>query len=151
MSTACNEEQLKREKKNRKQCVYRARKRAQKTDEEQEEIDTRQREYCARRKAETSVLSYAPDQLGAWSSLFLRGIRIWCLFLFMGPHYLLQPRWNIHRLWLLEERIQLMGHLPQPYITILNINHFNLAMKLTNPIWNDKIFVWRCEFKKKSS
>ncbi|KXG33245.1 hypothetical protein SORBI_3003G276200 [Sorghum bicolor] len=62
---ACNEEQLKRERKNRKQRVYRARKRAQKTDEEQEEMDTRQREYCARRKAETSVLSYAPDQLGA--------------------------------------------------------------------------------------
>ena len=48
MSTACNEEQLKREEMNSKQREYRARKRAQETDEEQEEMNTRQHEYCAR-------------------------------------------------------------------------------------------------------
>ena len=47
MSTACNEEQLKREERNSKQREYRARKRAQETDEEQEEMNTRQHEYCA--------------------------------------------------------------------------------------------------------
>jgi len=41
----------------------------------------------------------------------------------------------------------------KPYTPILNIilNHFNLAMKLANPIWNDNIFLWRHEFIKKSS
>jgi hypothetical protein len=36
------------------------------------------------------------------------------------------------------------------YTAALNIilNHFNLAMKLANPAWNENIFVWRCELKK---
>jgi hypothetical protein len=37
-----------------------------------------------------------------------------------------------------------------PYTTALNIilNHFNLAMELANPAWNENIFVWHCELKK---
>jgi hypothetical protein len=37
-----------------------------------------------------------------------------------------------------------------PYLTILSdiADHFNLAMKLANPTWNDNIFDWRPEFPK---
>jgi hypothetical protein len=53
MSTACSEEQLKREGRNRKQREYRARKRAQETIEEREERNKRQREYRANRGSKT--------------------------------------------------------------------------------------------------
>jgi hypothetical protein len=65
MSTACSEEQRKREERNRKQREYRARIRAQETSDEREERNKRQREYRARRKAESTALSNAPDQPGA--------------------------------------------------------------------------------------
>jgi hypothetical protein len=45
MSTACSEEQYKREKRNRKQHEYRARKRAEETIEEREERNKRQCDY----------------------------------------------------------------------------------------------------------
>ena len=57
----------------------------------------------------------------------------------MDPH---SP--NLWYLWY-------MGNDPSmPYITTLHniFNHFNLAMKLANPAWNDNIYVWRREFKK---
>jgi hypothetical protein len=36
----------------------------------------------------------------------------------------------------------------KPYLTTLqNIaNHFNIAMKLANPAWNDNIYDWHREF-----
>jgi hypothetical protein len=98
MSTACSEEQRKREERNRKQREYRARKRAQETNEEREERNKRQHEYHARRNAETSALSNALDQPGALSSLILRAIRIHVYFCSWTLHYLLQQRRNIQRL-----------------------------------------------------
>ena len=69
MSTACSEEQCRREERNRKQREYHARIRAQETSEQREERNKRQREYQrdyrARRNAQTTAPPNAPDQPGA--------------------------------------------------------------------------------------